>query len=578
MTPGHRPLPVRRSLATFVPAIIPAVLLTSCAPSSPFAVDVPLRVIATAPSGASVGVSRDVEPRVFFSEAVSPPPSDAFKLLAVAADETTTPLAIDLSSETRDDGAHVVTVSPRIRLAPGTRHRLIVENTVRRARDGARLPTRVSFDFTTETPPPLDVVEVSPGHGAEGLSPSQRISVLFSEPPRCPLEGVSLVEVTDPVAQPNASPRAVAGTWMCTAPTGSADGEAACSRNDGEQGDDPCRVTFVDAVTGGQPVFGLGSEVRLTLPGADADEGTPVLRSRRAVGRGGLLRRTVSAVFSIAHPPPLHLERTSPSDGAVGISPSTPVTLWFSEPPRCGDVLANGVTVIESLDAGFGGGERVVPGQWTCPPPLNAGESCDASPMRCAVRFTAASSGEPPFRTSSHVRVELRGGDAAHALHSSRATVAGGWLPTSRSIAFRIQDPPPLLVLESTPRNGDGDVPADSELVLRFNQSVIHASVIPCDVDEASETSETSPADCNALLQRVDVTPEVTIPLTSLCVSEEACAPDVVKLAPVSSLVPDASYRLTLQRIGDAPRAAVGDGVLMAPFESVFRMEVEPGE
>jgi hypothetical protein len=517
-------------------------LLALCAAAActnqPFTLDVPLRVVSTAPSGGATGVARkalDGTPAPIvaaFSEELDPATvsAAAVTLAQVAADGTLTPVdaaAPVFSAEA--DGRFLVTLIPSKRLAYSQKYRLTLGTALARKRDHGRLPTTVKSDFTTEDPPPLAIVFAKPSEGGTGVTGataaqerSPVLKVRFSEPVDCAsVTGANVVVTETFDAHPHtaAAARTVPGTWQCNSAPASAperlEGTDCLADTDPESVTSECVITFKPA--GAVPVLSWSSALAVKLTGGKAADHP--LQSVRATALGGQLPVTVTEHSTVLDPPALALTDTSPAAGATGVARDAALVLDFSEPVDCAQLQA--VAVIEELrdphphvpapsapEASTAPGSRArrlwpapaggaAGGSWTCPDLAGVSpieHSCGASGERCRVIFTpvadtnnaAEGADAKPFEYSSVVQVTLPGGGygtaallaARGAVESARATSRGGELGATVALAFRTQDPPSFAVTGASPADGAHGVQRDADLLLQFSGAVDCAQLL----------------------------------------------------------------------------------------------------
>lgn len=525
-----------------------SLLAAAACTNQPFTLDVPLRVVATSPSGGATGVARkaaDGSPAplsISFSEALDPAtvtPS-AVTLVSIARDGTQTAVATSAPTyAVASDGRFLVTVVPSAKLAYSQQYQLSVATSVKRMRDHGRLPTTVRALFTTEDPPALGIVFAKPSDGAVSVDGpnaeterSPLFRVRFTEPVDCTSVNalnVVLTETFDPHPHTAAAARAVPGTWRCNSPAPSNPNALEgtdCLKD--TSADDPaseCVITFLP--TQAVPVFAWSSAASLSLKGGAAS--AKPLQSYRATAAGGQLPVTAVESSTLVDPPALSLTGSSPAAGAQGVLRGAGIALQFSEPVDCAQLekvarieevrdphphipspsasqLESGTTKTRLLWPGGGG-------SWSCPSLANVSptdHSCGPSAARCLVTFTpAADTNNPaegadakPLEYSSQVVVTLPGGNyssaallsARGAVESARATSRGGALPATMAFSFRTEDPPALHLATAAPGVGASNVPLQATSVqFGFDQPIdcfelAAASVAPVSVTETFDT------------------------------------------------------------------------------------------
>ena len=506
--------------------------------NQPFTVDVPLRVVASSPSPGAAGVARkapDGSPApivIFFSEELDPASvtSTSVTLARVADDGSTTKVATAAPVfAVAPSGAFAITLVPAARLDYSRRYLVTVENTVRRKRDGGRLPTTVLTDFRTEEPPALGIVFVKPSDLATGVTGatadaerSPVIRVRFSEPVDCDsvtAANLAIRETLDahPHAASPGATRAVAGSLRCNrlpaADPERLEGTGCAKDANAEDEGSACVVTFTPAAA--VPVFGWSSKVEISLRGGKAADHP--LQSVRATRLGGQLPVTVLQRSRIADPPALAVAASTPASGATGVSRGASISLAFSEPIDCAQLQATArveevrdphphVPAPSIAEGTTGAAARTrllwpAPpgadfGSWSCPDlsavsPVDHG--CGADGARCVATFTAKPDTKNPlagtalaFEYSSSVIVTLPGGaygsaqalGARASVESARATSLGGELAAPVQVQFRVEDPPALALAGSSPANGARSVGRADPIVLKFTEPVDCAQLL----------------------------------------------------------------------------------------------------
>lgn len=422
-----------------------ALLALAACTSQPFVLEVPLRIVASDPSGGASNVTRDALLRVSFSEALNRPPAAALQLFEVTSAGDVAHAAT-LAYSGAGAGPFVVSAKPTPQLEWGREYRLVVNPSVTRERDGAPLPTAVSWTFRTELPPALALVAAAPSPGAAGVARTTRPALRFSEPVRCPtLSGTVVTETFDPatVKDGAAATREIPGTWACT----TIEASSACRPGDA----DPCVVRFVPSNIGPiDPVWRFGSSVTLALPAG-------VKSTRATADAGGLDAPAIT--FEIEDPPPFAITAVGPTPGAKGVERDAAIVFAFSEPPDCAS-LGAGLSVTERKDGDTSEG-TAVSGKLTCQGPASALDAA-CTGGRCTATFTPAA----PFAWSSRVTLQLRGRDTATAsapfVRSARATSRGGILEGTFIATFDVVDPPPFAIAQTRPASGATQVASDT--------------------------------------------------------------------------------------------------------------------
>jgi hypothetical protein len=461
----------RVAVSSLIAAVAP---LSGCL-DQPFAtnVDLPLQVIQLAPTDGQAGVARDAAITATFNlPVVEASLADNVVVENVAVADA--PVAIEgaIAYEKPDgDAAPRMVFTPAALLPYSTPIRVTLATGIERDTEpkGNLLQPAVSV-FTTIDPPPLSVVDISPDPGATGVDPATSIRITFSEPVRCASAeaGITVTETFD--AHPHRGALAgttapVAGTFTCTEPTSIE--ETGCTN-------DACVVTFAPAAP-----FLLSSNVTISIKGGTRADGA--VESFRSTAVGGQLPATVTGSFFVLDPPALLLTSSTPGDGATNVGLDATVTLSFSEDLDCATVT-DALAVTETLADGSNA-------------PLGiASAACTGGTV--VISFDRALS------YSATVDVTV-----AATVESARATTRGGQLVGGAAISFTTLDPPPLLVLSTTPGEGSTQVGLDADIVIEFSEALDCGSVTPA----AFTVVETFDAIVATRLGNVSVTHPVSV-------------------------------------------------------------------
>lgn len=495
-----------------LPVLFLALAGLSCSQQD-FVTDVPVRVVASSPSGGARAVPRGVNVEVSFSErmvpdSVAPPPTkpgqDSAVVLkylgtlgadgAPAGVEGVVKAAITYSEE---NGPPRVVIVPERKLLFSSRYRVQVATTARRARDNGPLPQEVSFTFDTEDPPALRVLSVVPADGAAAQERNAKVKIVFSEPVDCASLASSgtVSETVDPHPHTNEGGPTVAipGTWDCKQQDPASDVTL-----DGAH----CSTYLADCTVEFRPTnpdfrFRYSSQVNLSLGGGA--EATAPVKSARATEVGGRLLAQWNSSFRVVDPPALDLLMAAPANGSTSIPRAADVELAFSEPVDCDALEAAGaVTLSQKVDAHPRFGARAgtlepLAGTWDCnAPDAGAPEgpaACGDGGAACRAVYKLATG--TALELSSELQVNLAGGsydagvplDAVDRVESLRATTRGGQLPAAVAFQARAEDPAPLLVVSSLPGNGAGNVPVTLQTVKVALSRPVHCpSVTPTTV------------------------------------------------------------------------------------------------
>lgn len=498
--------------------VLPLVLVAAACSDQTFTVDVPFRVTSVTPSPAASGVSRQASLVVTFSEeidAASVANAESFKVEVIAGN-LATPVAGTYQYGPVGDAPFAVSFKPSRPFAWLTTVRITLTSAIKRQRDGAPLPTPMTFEFRTEAPPPLGVTRITPHDGMTHFERTGEVKVTFTEPVDCkafdPDGPVTFTETRDTHphwALPSGSTRPVPGTWDC--PEMSADDplatEGTCRSSNSADAVDYCTVTFSwaardpgNAAIANTLALAPSSRFELNLPGRDAgSQLSEMVRSRRAVQRTsdlgvevhGALTASVNVEGAVATPPALAVTSArleQPTSGATPPGRDAVLRVGFTERVDCESLDA--VTITEEFDPQVavrrGASQRTVAGTWSCEgEALDPGEpGCESG--GCSYLFTPGATGDDlfAFDWSSLVHVVLTGGahGSGQVVESVRATTAGGQLPDATSFSFAIADPPGFSLLGTSPAHG-------AQGVGRFNPIVVVFSEPPdCDALAAGTT------------------------------------------------------------------------------------------
>ena len=324
---------------------------------------------------------------------------------------------------------------------------------------GALAATGCSQVFTTDVP--LRVVSVTPGGEKDaktglpvtvGVARSSAVVILFSEDVSDGTDA-SKIYVEDVTGAP-ASPAKVQGALGYS----TAGGQFA--------------VTFTP-----QALLPYSHDFQVVVTGGSSG----VTRKRD----GGHLPFTVNAWFSTVDPPPLTVVATHPGNGATGVArtvaidPANPITVTFSEPPKC-STLAGNVTLTMTPDPfpTQEGPAQAVLGSFTCVDPATDGitdpdpTSCAKDPKLCTLPFVPANKGFL-FGWSSQSSLVLTGGQSG--ISSARATNRGGWLLATDTVGFQSENPPPFTIVTAAPgplATGAPGVNQPVTVQVRFSEAV----------------------------------------------------------------------------------------------------------
>lgn len=463
--------------------LLVAIAAAACSDQT-FTTDVPFRVTSVSPSPGATGISRDASIVVTFSEELdeaSIESADAFKVELTNANGTA-PITGERTWAQVGEAPWAVTFDPAEKLPFGATVKVTLATTITRKRDGARLPTPVSFELKTEPPPPLVLTRATPHDGVEGFAPNGAIALTFSEPVDCGTVGNALTFTQTADAHPRwagATNAPVAGTWSCpTFPAGDALRlEGSCRAFDPTDATDYCTVRFEYAENAR-----LGTSARFTVgvKGADGAHPEMALRSLRATTDGttvhGFLAQSATIGGTVIDPPPL----APPAIAFDGDGRSAALKLTFAERIDCA-TLAEAVTVTEQIDPVVATrrslpASRVATGTWSCANETQnpANFACEGG--SCTYTFTAtAPQGEPaPWLPSSRLDVSVQGGTwsaTAAVVESVRSTSRSGQLPTTVASSFRIADPPAFQLAAIGPGHEASGVAPNTAIVLVFSEA-----------------------------------------------------------------------------------------------------------
>jgi methionine-rich copper-binding protein CopC len=487
----------------------------------PFAtnVDLPLQVIQLSPTDGAVGVARDAAITATFNLPVVEA-SVAGNVLVESVADPAAPVAIAGAVTVLPpdgDQAPRVVFQPEALLPYSTPIRVTLSTGIERDTEprGNLLQPAVAV-FTTVDPPPLSVVSVVPGGGATGVDPATSIRITFSEPVRCAsaTAGITVTETFDPHPHRGAlagTTAPVAGALTCTDPPSIED--TGCAN-------DACVVVFTPAAP-----MSLSSLVTVTIAGGARADGA--VESFRATAVSGQLPVTVTDTFRVVDPPALLLVSSSPADGATGVLLDTAITLTFSEDVDCAS-LASAITVTETTDTGVVSTVDTTTG---C-----TGATVTLTPAR-------------PFAYSADVAVTL-----AATIESARATSRGGQLLGGARIGFATLDPPPLVLLSSSPADGATGVARDTTITLTFSEDVA----------------------CSTLTGAITLTETLDTQVAAAVDFAVACAGAVVTLTPARTLAYSADIDVVLAATIASTRATTQGGQLVGGAVIQFRTEDPP--
>lgn len=486
--------------------------ILACTPDAPPPAG-PVLLLVQPPPGAE-GVPRDAKIIATFDLPLAPATTTGAEALRVAlvgpGGEALLPGAWGL-----EEGGRSLTFAPAKGVVPfGARVRLTLGTRIHGV-SGGRFAQPITWEYVTEEPPALQLVRVSPPEQVAALDRAPELALTFTEPPECDDFGengadttrVSLHERRDPAprwADPPGTERLVAGRWSCRRlpPNDPGRGTGVCQSADTSDPTDYCTVRFLAAAREASGperarlLAGWGSELRVRLRGGRDDHPVRSARTILMAGPGGTTRLAGALAapaelrLQVAHPPALVLVSGGPSQqaGEEGAPRTASVTLAFNEPVSCPSLA--GVSLTELFDPltaqRRGVAERAVAGRWSCAGRPDDPEQTGCGAGGCAVVLTAElpAGAATPFRHSSRVAIALPGQDGpVPPLESMRATSEGGRLPQGLALAFRVEDPPPLLLARSTPAPDATGVRRDGPVDLSFSE----------------------PPDCDALLAAVSV-------------------------------------------------------------------------
>ncbi len=380
---------------------------------------------------------------------------------------------------------------------------------------GGNLTDDVIYSFRIKDPAPLLVSAVNPGPGAEMVDRNTMFAFTFSAALNCPTVNdvtVVVTETLDPVLGGGTS--TLAGTLTCT------------------QGD--LTVTF-DPGT----ILNYSSLIDVVLKGGLFDAASypdHAIESAVATSRGGQLPADFAYGFIALDPPPLYVIGTSPAAGSIRVATDADIEITFSESLDCSTITAAAFTVNEQTDAG---GSIAHTGTITC----NAGDP--------VVVFDPILE----FQLTSQVTVALDAG-----IRSARGTSRGGTLGSDFVFTFSTADPPPLLVVSTSPGGSQDNVSAYTDIVVTFSDEVDRSSLDPSTfvVEDISDPMNPVPVECGV--------PDGTYEFSS--------GDAVVACDPPGSFEYDATIRVTLTTGIHSVIATSGGGRL--PFDVVWAFDVIP--
>lgn len=441
-----------RSAAPFAATLL-AFALTACGEET-FVTDVPVRIVATSPSGGSVDAALDAAVTVTFSERMDPATvAGGFSLESLGHPGSTgAPVAVAFTVTYADATEPVVTLRPSARLAYSTVYRVVARTTLRRARDGGQLPVESSWTFRTLHPPALTLVAASPGDAA-GIARTRPIVLQFSEPPAgCTaggFRGVTVSEAIDPALQPTfgATVSPLPGTWTCLpAPPA---GDHGCGPS-GER----CIATFTPSAP-----YQYSSTVTVVLAGLDGaafDPAAAYVSSTRANPFGGQLPVTVRFSFEVEHPAPLVVIQTAPSSGAANVAVHATVEVEFDRSIEAASLGSTNFVLERCTDA-------------TCATPAEAvAAAVDlASPSRARLRPSAE------LLFDAHYRAVL-----SPPLRATDATSRGGNLVAPVVVRFRTVPVPALRVVATDPAEGGTGASPTGPVQITFSAAILQATLV----------------------------------------------------------------------------------------------------
>jgi len=439
---------------------------------------------------------------------------------------------------------------------------------------------------------PLRVVSTEPSGGAAGVSRTATLRVRFSEPLQSP--SVASFRLVD-----------------------AAPGGSSVPLQFNYPGADALTVELA-------PKSPLGWARRYVLTLGDG-----LARARD----GAPLATPVRVEFTTEEPPPLRVVATSPGAGATGVGRRPSLWVQFSEPIDCASFTGNpDVRVVETparTRTDSAPVPRPVAGTWSCT--SIAGTKVDqdeknacAAAGDCKVSFAFAAPGQTPaLGRGSTVTLEIPGaarseqgsvlpdapdggmadagvssadaGTAASdggspdagapprmAIASARAAGSGGKLPVDVRISFTVVEPPPELLVGSSPADGARGVERGAKIVLVFTEPLArdYASNHSVRVEELQDRGQlvevpgvwsTPPAwngvdTCaKAELCTATFTPECTPP---------ACSYTSAVTVKLKGLLPGSERTPPLQ----SAAATLGGGQLPADRSVTFRTEDPPAE
>lgn len=420
--------------------------------SQPFTIDVPLRVVATSPSGGAEGAARDTVVTATFSEDLRASSIGAGTVTVARIAEGDEAEDVAVAGVASYDAARLaVAFTPERLLEWSRRYRLTLTTGILRERDGGPLPTTVVAELRVADPPPLALIGATPSAGATGVATDTAIVLAFSEPVRCSTVDAAHIVVTE---TSDSHPRlgvdagvtaAVAGAFTCHDPP-SPDSRGLEDTQCGGAAD-PCAVTFVAS-----RAFARSSLVTVSLAGGP---GVEAVESARATATGGQLPAPVTVPFVVVDPPALLVAGATPGAGSRAVPRGAELELELSEEVSCATFGPATVSLVEVLDPALGGATA----------PVSVAVLC-VEPASVVTLVPAA-----PFAYSSVVTVALAGGAFGQDdplpwpgdnLESAVATTRGGQLVRSLTYAVTIEDPPPLRLVASVPGDGATGVARES--------------------------------------------------------------------------------------------------------------------
>jgi len=389
-----------------------------------------------------------------------------------------------------------------------------VESTRATSYDG-NLSEDVITWFRVEDPPPLAVTALDPGPNAEMVDRDATLGFTFSEALNCASINdvtVAVTETADPLLGGGTS--AVSGALSCT------DGDAA--------------VSFAP-----DSPFGYSSVIGVTLLGGPFDAATypeHAIESAIATTRSGQLPADLGYHFTASDPPPLYVIGTSPAAGSIRVATDADVQITFSEAVDCSSVTDATFLVREQTDTGA---DFAHAGSITC----TAGDP--------VVVFDTTLD----FQMSSTITVTL---DAS--IRSTRATSRGGTLGSDFVFSFSTADPPPLLVVATSPGGSQDNVSSTAPIIVTFSEAVEQASVSATSfvVEDISDPGNPVALDCGDPAGSFDF----------------SGGDVVVTCVPALPFEYDATIQVTLTTEIRSAIATSGGGNL--PFDVVWSFDVIP--